>query len=261
METLSDRMKRYEDVNRTYLTSRLPIILRIDGKNFSNYTKCFRKPYDALFNKVMRETAQNLCENIEGCRFAYTQSDEISLFLVNYDNIAARGWFKNNVQKMDSVAASMTTFFFQKNLMACIDERAMASDEYDYIDRVIDTAQNKPCVFDCRCFVLPKEEVVNYFIWRQQDCIRNSINALACYYFPQKGLQNKNSDEKKKMLLNIIGIDWEDMNDAFKYGTALYKCNFILDFEKNSPLVRKRWNFDSHTPNFVNNKNYIERFI
>lgn len=70
-------MKRYEDVSRYYLMRRNPVIIRLDGKSFHSFTRGFQKPYDEILVKVMQQTLQTLCDNIEGCVIGYTQSDEI----------------------------------------------------------------------------------------------------------------------------------------------------------------------------------------
>lgn len=51
-----------------------------------------------------------LCENIQGCVFGYTQSDEITLILVDYKNLTSAAWFDYEVQKV----CSMATMVFNK---------------------------------------------------------------------------------------------------------------------------------------------------
>lgn len=263
MDTLGDRMKEYENVNRHYLTARLPIILRLDGKSFHTYTKCFKKPYDKCFLEAMQQTAKSLCQKIEGCKFAYTQSDEISLLLINYENINTEGWFGNNIQKMVSVAASMASISFYKHLTKIVDNYAATKiGEYPYIDKMLDTLNTKEAVFDCRCFILPKEEVVNYFWWRQLDCRRNSVNAVAQHYFAPWELLHKNSDEKKRMLQEHMEISWEDDYPAyFRNGTVLFKQQFHFKNEENKDVVRNWWIIDQRPPLFVEDRNYIEQYI
>lgn len=113
-DSLGDRMKGYENISRIYLTRRTPIIIRIDGKAFHSFTRGFARPFDDVLIKSMQDTAKYLCENIMGCKLAYTQSDEISLLLVDYEKIETQAWFDNNLQKIVSVAASMATMAFNK---------------------------------------------------------------------------------------------------------------------------------------------------
>ncbi len=104
-DNLGDRMKKYEYVSRTHLTPRTPVIIRLDGKSFHTFTRGFEKPFDEIFSKSMQETMKVLCENIQGCVLGYTQSDEITLVLVDYKELDSQGWFDYNVQKCVSVAA------------------------------------------------------------------------------------------------------------------------------------------------------------
>lgn len=113
-DALGDRMKKYEYVSRTYLTPRTPVIIRIDGKAFHTFTRGFQKPFDGVLVKTMQETMKFLCENIQGCVLGYTQSDEITLVLVDYKKINSCAWFDYNIQKCASVAASMATMAFNK---------------------------------------------------------------------------------------------------------------------------------------------------
>lgn len=113
-DSLGDRMKRYEYVTRTYLTNRVPVIIRLDGKAFHTFTRGFNKPYDTLLMQTMMNTMQKLCTSIQGCVFGYTQSDEITLVLVDYQTIDTDAWFGYNIQKIASVSASMATMEFNR---------------------------------------------------------------------------------------------------------------------------------------------------
>ena len=121
-DSLGDRMKDYENCYRLYLPKRQSIIVRCDMRAGHSFTKGFNRPYDALFAHCMRETAKQLCENIGGCVFGYTQSDEISLVLVDYKNINTEPWFGNNLQKIVSISASMATFFFGNEFRQMLSE-------------------------------------------------------------------------------------------------------------------------------------------
>ena len=113
-DNLGDRMKTYENVTRTYLTRRTPVIIRIDGKAFHSFTRGFEKPFDSVLVEAMQQTMKYLCENIEGCVLGYTQSDEITLVLCDYKKLTSQAWFDNNIQKICSVSASMATMVFNR---------------------------------------------------------------------------------------------------------------------------------------------------
>ena len=117
--TLSDRMKTYyEGRSQTYLTRYTPVIIRLDGCHFHTFAKKFDKPFDKVFAKTMQDTTRYLCEKIQGVKFAYTESDEISLLLIDYNKddlaIQTEAWFDYRVQKIVSVSASLATVAFNK---------------------------------------------------------------------------------------------------------------------------------------------------
>ena len=97
---IGDRMKQYENCYRLYLPRRNAIIIRCDMRAGHTFTKGFNKPYDKIFATSMWETGKKMCENISGAAFAFVQSDEISLVLVDYKNINTEPWFGNNLQKI-----------------------------------------------------------------------------------------------------------------------------------------------------------------
>ena len=207
MDPLGDRMKsNYENRSKTYLTRRVPVIIRLDGKAFHTFTKKFKKPYDKIFHDTMNDTMKYLCENIQGCKLGYSQSDEITLLLTDYDSLDTDAWFGYSVQKMCSVAASMATLEFNRQLHNNWVKDAMDDDNSaDYIENVFHAIQ-KGAMFDARCFNIPKEEVANCFIWRQQDATRNAIQMLGQTYFSHKEL-----DRTRRLSMhaqNVLGMQW-----------------------------------------------------
>ena len=95
-DSLGDRMKGYENIARNYLTRRIPTIIRVDGKAFHTFTRGMEKPFDRILMTTMQNTMKYLCENIQGCVFGYTQSDEITLILVDYKKLTSSAWFDYN---------------------------------------------------------------------------------------------------------------------------------------------------------------------
>lgn len=195
-DALGDRMKSYENVNRTYLPIRMPTILRIDGCHFHTYTKGFEKPWSYYIKSCMSVAAEALIHNIQGAKIAYIQSDEISVLLNDFERFETQSWFGKNINKMTSVSASIATAYFNKKM----------SD--------IGKSKPIPATFDARAFVLPEYDVANYFYWRQSDAIRNSISGFAQSIFSHKELQNKSCKQMKEMLENQ-GCIWEDL-EAWK---------------------------------------------
>ena len=120
-DALGTRMKEnYENVAKSKLVRRMPVAIRIDGKAFHTFTKGFNKPFDKVLMQAMQRTTEYLCKNIQGCVFGYTQSDEISLILVDYKKLNSSAWFDYQVQKMCSVAASMATMAFNKYFLEIV---------------------------------------------------------------------------------------------------------------------------------------------
>lgn len=267
------RMKAYENCYRIYLPKRQAVIVRIDGKAFHSFTKGFNRPYDTVFAKCMWETAKQLCENISGCVFGYTQSDEISLVLVDYKNINTEPWFGNNLQKIVSISASMATYFFKKNFEEAIRDEytdwyttGTVNDEKEkLLNQHTQAYNNKLCVFDARAFIVPREEVSNYIYWRQLDCVRNSIQLAGQAYFSHKQLQNKNCDQIQEILWQKHEVNWSKYPNWFKNGVAIYKQPQEI-YHKNedgtqSFVVRDKFTIDLEMPMVSQNPDFINKWV
>lgn len=272
-DSLGDRMKSYENVSRTYLTRKMPVIIRIDGKAFHSFTRGFKKPFDEILVKSMQETMKYLCENIQGCVLGYTQSDEITLVLVDYQSRESDAWFGNNIQKIASVSASMATLAFNKIFHTCVNSYShslynddLSDEEIDYI-YTLDKAMHKGAMFDSRVFTLPKEEVVNCLIWRQQDATRNSILNVGYENFSQKELHGKKCDKIQDMLFVEKGINWNDYPTTLKRGSCCIKKPCVveevinLETKEITKIVRNKWCIDDEIPIFTQDKEYVNKLI
>lgn len=274
-DALGDRMKKYEYVSRTYLTPRTPVIIRIDGKAFHTFTRGFQKPFDGVLVKTMQETMKFLCENIQGCVLGYTQSDEITLVLVDYKKINSCAWFDYNIQKCASVAASMATMAFNKFFYKNIDDYANTEDVLaslygdDRLSRkktrsylsILQKALSKGAMFDARVFNIPKEEVTNCILWRQNDATRNSIEMVGHANFSQNQLHKKSCNEIQDMLMLQKGINWNDFPTTLKRGSC---CKRIVVSEPDEAefKTRSRWVIDNEIPIFKgDNRAYIDELI
>ena len=203
---LSDRMKMYENLNKQYLMPNQYVLMRLDGRAFSNFTKrFFKKPFDANFTSMMFDTMNYVVDNISGAIAGYVQSDEITILITDKMSKNQEGWFNYRVDKMCSIAASMASAFFNKEFSNYLDNTYYAN-QYPYP------------VFDCRVWQVPnKDEVKNVFLWRQRDCIRNSVLQYAQSFFSHKQMLNKNIDMLKDMIIEN-GNDWNNLNNDIKYG-------------------------------------------
>lgn len=242
-DDLGKRMKEYyEQIPKTRLMRRCPVAIRIDGKCFSTFTKGFKKPFDEILMKSMQETMKYLCENIQGCVFGYTQSDEITLILVDYKKLNSGAWFDYEVQKMCSIGASMATMYFNKVFYYYANEYVVdnfGDDESDilYIE-ALSKSVHAGAMFDCRCFNIPKEEVTNLIYWRQIDAARNSIQMVGRAYFSHNQLKNKNTSAIQDMLMDQFGVNWNDFPVTQKRGTSCIKRETGWEIDTNMPMLK-----------------------
>jgi len=252
--TLGDRMKKYESAFKATLPNRLPVICRVDGKAFHTYTKgLLKKPgvaYDTKLEEVMNITAMKLCEEIQGAEFAYVQSDEISILIHGYKRFASQGWFDNKIQKMVSVSAAIASATFTLE----------SSRIWNFTDKGEVFPNHKPAYFDSRVFVLPEDDVCNYFAWRQQDATRNSVQMLARSLYSHKECNNKNGSQLQEMTFQK-GRNWNDEPTSFRRGRCI-----VRKFEQFQPPVgpsvtRQRWAVDSEPPVFTTDREYINKYL
>jgi len=265
-DTLGDRMKDHEHRSRVFLPRRTYTIIRLDGKAFHSYTKGCQRPYDLDLMDAMDNTAKFLCENIQGCKLAYVQSDEITLVLTDFENITTDAWFDGNLQKITSISASMATAKFNQ-----LEAEKLAKpwhEEEDEWSPNIRVESMKLAFFDSRAWILAdSEEVLNSLIWRQQDATRNSIQMTGQANFPHKVLQSKSCEEIQEMLWSQKNINWNDMPDGFKRGRCVVKEYYNYEIpeeyreenEENS-VLRSRWSIVA-PPIFTQDRNWVWNFI
>ena len=231
-DSLGNRIKEnYENRSKTKLVRRTPVIIRLDGKAFHTFLKGFEEPFDDRFLETMRETTLELCKNIQGCVFGYTQSDEISLVLVDYSTITTDAWFDYEVQKLCSISASMATLafnrIFAKKVNQYIKENTgNGSEEVKRLISVYKRAVSKGGLFDSRCFNVPVPEVVNTILWRQIDARRNSILSVAQVNFSHKEMYKKSCSELKDMLVSEKNVDWDALPNDKKIGVSVLKDEY-----------------------------------
>lgn len=242
-DSLGDRMKTYEAVPKHFVMRRTPVILRFDGKAFHTFTKfitpehdtsLLTNPFSEKLHWVMEKTMRSLCDNIQNARIGYTQSDEISILLTDWQNLNTDQWFGGNIQKMVSVAASMATAYF------------------NYYFKMAFPRIGTLAFFDCRVFNLPKEEVTNCFIWRQQDASRNSVQMLGHFHFSQKQMHGKNNSQVQDMLMLDKGVNWNDLATWKKRGSCYHPIHAMSD--------DGGWE-DNEIPIFTQDRDYIDSYI
>ena len=263
-DELGKRMKEfYETVPKTRLVRRTPVAIRIDGKAFHTFTRGFEKPFDEVLGRAMRKTMQYLCENVQGCVLGYTQSDEITLILIDYKKLTSSAWFDYEVQKMCSIAASMATMAFNRFFAGEVKTFTFNNGEnYErgskeaILCEVYRNAVNKGAMFDARVFNIPKEEVANLIYWRQLDATRNSIQMVGQANFSHKELQNKSCNVIQEMLFQERDINWNDFPTHLKRGSCCVKSDvsvtFATEHEDGSvttgAVERPHWEIDLEIP-------------
>jgi tRNA(His) 5'-end guanylyltransferase len=266
-KSLGDRMKAYEACYDVRVPARTYVMIRLDGKGFSKYTKMFDKPFDKTLSNVMDSATIELCKYMNP-KFAYTQSDEISLMFTDLESIDSELIFDGKVQKLCSISASKITQAFNKKMLQTL---ALKMPCETLVAKIITGELPEiDAVFDARVYIIPDfREVSNYFIWRQQDCTRNSISMAASANFSHKSLEGKSSDEKQEMLFQEKGINWNDYETKFKRGSIIKKFPIqveIKEFPKEAIgfggyATRNKWLPDARTPIFTQEKQYLYDLI
>jgi tRNA(His) guanylyltransferase len=273
-DALGDRMKRYEDITRYKLPPRTYTLLRVDGRAFHTWTRGLAKPYDTFLMDLMDKTAIALCEEIAGTQFAFVQSDEISLLAVDFLEIGTQAWFDGLVQKWCSVAAAIATMAFNMELMKLKGANPTENE-------LLITKKSPVATFDARVWTIPDHvEVENYFVWRQQDAVRNSVMMLARAHASHKQLHGKNQSAQHE-IIHAAGDNWEKHPARFKHGgvirrqavdysayqgpivhPAFVPPNFTGLVSKDAPKPEKsNWFMDAGTPVFTRERHYLRTMI
>lgn len=286
---LAKRMKDYEMRDRYFLQKRIPVAIRVDMRAGHTFTKGFERPFDKVFMKSMQETAKYMCENMEKAKFAYVQSDEITIILVDYDTLETDCWFNYRTDKLCSISASMATMAFNRFFAQEVDKWGIKTFGYEWyeggtndlevanspewkLSEIYSKAINKGAMFDARCFNIPKEEVTNLIYWRQLDAMRNSIQMVGQAYFSPAKLKDKTCNDIQDMLMAQCGINWNTFTIPCKRGTACIKVeeketikepNIYLGEQIGERIiVRRKWKIDYEIPIFKGaDRDYIDKLI
>lgn len=249
---LGDRMKRYELASKQYLPIRTPVIIRVDGKAFHTYTRGADKPFDDDLLAAFRNTLVIMCNEIGGCVLGYHQSDEMSFLLVDYKQHDTQAWFDNNVQKLCSISASLATAHFNECIRDYMIERARNGEHKPKF--------TGPALFDARAFIIPKEDVCNYFIWRQKDWERNSLQMLARAHYSHRELEGKKREDLHE-LLHQKGVNWNDLPTYLKRGSCAIPSSVKMLDDQEAEQTLRGWVYDWNIPIFTQDRWYIERLV
>jgi tRNA(His) 5'-end guanylyltransferase len=193
--SISDRMKGYERPFDPHLTPNSPVVIRVDGKSFHTLLRHATKPFDRRMMHAMRMAMAGTTAEMHGFKLAYTQSDECTFVVTDYDTHETESWFGYSLSKIVSITASTFTGYFNEHY----DEPVVA-------------------VFDARAYVVPVQDVPNVFVWRQRDWERNSVQMLARAHFSHKECMHKKLADLHEML-HGKGINWSNLEPAEKNGS------------------------------------------
>lgn len=254
--SLKERMENFRKLYDYALPKRSYTMVMCDGRSFSKLIKNkFEKPFDEWFMRAMDITAKYICENVQGAKFAYVQSDEISVVLTDFDNEETEAFYGNRLCKLQSVIASLATCKFNQLLTAKLIQDNMyettLTDTKDTIYKPIDCVNAiigmQLIQFDCKAWNLPTfNDVYAWFLYRQTDCIRNSKQQTAQTYLPHKMLHGLDTDKQIELLKEKKSIDWNEFVDNKKYGRFIERREvesivYNNYFKQDITVIKKEW--------------------
>jgi tRNA(His) 5'-end guanylyltransferase len=275
-DELGCRMKTYENVSKPFLTLGIPHVIRLDMRAGHSFCRKLKRPFDEIFSKSMEKTAIALCEQIPGVKFAYTQSDEISLALNDdFGNIEFQCFFDGIIEKIVSISASIATLEFNKAWIEIVNETW--GNEFYEDERILELNPDVKVYrnnffkaqFDSRVFSVPNvTELHNYFLWRQQDATKNSILSVGYANFSQKEMDGKNCEQIQDML-HAIGINWNDFPVKYKRGIIVVKEAYEKEikmslngkFSSSGTCIRHRWTSDKEIPILSQETSYVKELF
>lgn len=209
----------------------MPIIIRLDGRTFSRYTKALEleKPFDTRLRDIFIGISKDLIKQFNA-KYIYTFSDEINILMEDIP-------FNGRIEKIDSVLASYATSSFNK-YMYLDDELFKKSMESDML-----------ASFDSR-IIMTHRNVNNYFRWRQDEAWRNCINSYA------QALLNKTHTPKQTAKI-LYKLDKKELHDLLyenginiahvpawqRRGIAVYKEKYEINGfnpKDNTPTISYR---------------------
>lgn len=220
-KSLKEKCNYFRDLADHRLMPNSYVLVMVDGRSFSNKIKSrFKKPFDAEFISMMNETARYVCNNIPGVKLAYTQSDEISFVITDFDKPGTDSTFGFRLCKLQSIIASLATGKFNQLMTLRLLGGDIARNE---LREAVEHAMLYE--FDCKAWNVPNEnEVYAWFLYRQIDCVRNSKQQAAQTYLSHKQLMNLDTDRQVELLLNEKGIDWNGYSAGEKWGRFVHKA-------------------------------------
>lgn len=266
-KNLKEKCEYYRGLTDYRLLPNTYVLVMCDGRAFSKLIKNhFQKPFDEDFVKMMDETAKYVCENVQGCKAAFVQSDEIS-FMIK-DEGETTPFFGNRMCKILSIISSLATAEFNKQMLL----HNIKSNAYgvgtmsDCEDTIYSVRQcvkkiedTKFAQFDCKCWNVPSDnDAFAWFKYRQLDCIKNSKQQTAQTFLSHKKLLGLSTDEQIEKLKIEKNINWEDYRNGLKYGRLVRRVEHQTEVTiapnkkypegATIPVTRNSWEAEDATP-------------
>ncbi len=207
------RMKLYEGLSNPPFLPGLPVCARLDGRNFHSFTRNAKRPFSAVFHRMMVDITRYLVVE-SSATVGYTQSDEISLVWLEHPFFGGDA----HPHKVCSTLAAMASV--KLGAMQYREEEQTIGAPSITREVASRLAWNRAPTFDCRVWVVPAiAEAANVCLWRQQDAGRNSVQMAARHHFSHKACDNLNGKQLQEKLFTEAGVNWNDYPTSFKRGT------------------------------------------
>lgn len=269
--SLKDKCEYFRSLADYKLTPNSYVIAMLDGHSFSKLIKNkYKKPFDERFMGYMDKVAEYLCARLQGAKVAYVQSDEISILITDFDNPDTDSPFGYRLCKLQSLLAGMAAARFNQLVLqdAFNDYHcthgllSIEGNKYPYDDFYSMVESQKLAEFDCKVWNVPDwNTAFCHFLWRQNDCTRNSKQQAAQTYLSHKELMGKSADKQVEFLKEKFGIDWNGYTDGEKYGRIIYRTQeTYVDQVSGLDYVRNYWRTHEATP-FGNEDSIIRTLI
>lgn len=229
--------KKYEKI----ISKKEHIIVRVDGHKFSKFTRVFNKPFDKLFSEIMIRVTESLMAEFKATT-GYTQSDEITLIIPSFfkDNDTFTHNLGGRTQKITSLISAKATIEFIKQFFKLVQDTESEFHQDRYIN-LITNGHIFEESFDARAYgAKTMDRMFNSVLWRVRDAEKNSISNLAISHISHKALLKLNGAERKEKLLSI-GVNWEDIEEEFKYGTIIKKMTYSKLSPQNEIIQRTKF--------------------
>lgn len=214
-DSLGDRLKEIEGLEANRKARKgMPLIARLDGRGFHNFTQGLTRPYHPGLSRLMINTTKHLVDKYQAM-VGYCQSDEITLCWYRSVDEMSDYDFNGRFQKYCSLLAASASVYFNKHLAKNIPEKQHESPE-----------------FDCRVWQpLDLHEAYLNFLWREHDATKNSITMAAHSYYDHSELQGINGADKQEMLFQK-GVNFNDYPAFFKRGTYVAKRKVLRHLDE-----------------------------